>query len=204
MLMCAYKGMVKQKGRWGENLVKPQAHTNAQANAKPQGKKHLNPSNHIPFDDITVYQSEKVGQITHIPLSIYGIFVREPRQYRGRMQGEQQIKTQVQALKSKQATLSNPLHQHDEHIKFVKNIMMADVKRGHFAVVLLGSDEFKTQPSAHVCWLDGFWGSVLSGYQSIFSQNKVKCRVKVLQAKLLTQTKECLKNSWVSHSRISL
>ena len=100
----------KRKGLQGEKTVSRRLHR------LPKGA-------YIVLDDLMLLCGERLTQIDHIVVSVYGIFVIETKNYQGLIRGSDRTEQWVQELHGKRSVFRNPFRQNYAHILVLKELL---------------------------------------------------------------------------------
>lgn len=116
-------------------------------------------------------------QIDHIILSLYGIFVIETKNYKGRIFGKKYDKLWTQRL-NRSYTFQNPLHQNYKHICTLQESLATQFKLPtdclQSVVVFVGDCTFKTAMPPNICLGNSWVDYVLQFKSPLLTQSDIK------------------------------
>jgi len=88
--------------------------------------KKLPKNDYIILNNIMLKNNDKLFQIDHIVISIYGIFVIETKNYKGTIVGQEFDEKWTQYLGDKKYNFFNPIRQNYGHIKVLEELLELD------------------------------------------------------------------------------
>lgn len=97
--------------------------------------------------NVTLPPEEDTTQVDHILVSVFGVFVIETKNMRGRIIGRRDEKMWTQRFHSgrKGDQFQNPLRQNYKHVHAVRTLCNLEENQVHSVVVFVGSGRFKSE-----------------------------------------------------------
>ena len=104
------------------------------------------------INNVTLPAENGTTQIDHIIVSVYGVFVVETKNMKGRIFGSADQKTWTQKIYRYTNKFQNPLRQNYKHVKTLKSILGLNDDQIHSVVAFVGDSIFKTAMSENVTY----------------------------------------------------
>jgi hypothetical protein len=116
------------KGRLGEKWVAKEL-------------KKLDPDRYIVMNDLLLATTEgKTTQIDHVVVSVFGVFVIEMKNYRGRIYGQEDSSKWTQAFGRSKKQFYNPIRQNRGHVRAIQDLL-ADQPQLPVSSIIVFSDK---------------------------------------------------------------
>jgi hypothetical protein len=116
--------------------------------------KRLNKEEYEIINDITLCLNDnKICQIDHVVISIYGVFVIETKNYQGWIFGNEKSENWTQIIYKEKHYFRNPVKQNWSHVYALKEILKDFDKIKYFPVIVFsGSGELKVKSNIPVIY----------------------------------------------------
>lgn len=167
------------RGKLGENSMARQL-------------KWLNSNEYTVLNDLRIqHKNGHTSQIDHVVVSVYGIFVIETKNYKGRISGKvsDQEWTQTFNRKSK-FTFYNPLLQNDIHVQTIERLIMKHKALPIISIVAFNNEAtIAVRTKKHVIHTSDVLDTIKSYCIQYISQNEIQSVVSDIQLKISTSKK---------------
>lgn len=182
-LLCAvasvYLRLPSVKGRAGEARVNNSL------------RRHLDESDYVILNDLTLPYEKGTTQIDHIILSRFGVFVVETKNMSGWIFGSERQARWTQTLPKHKSQFQNPLRQNYLHVKVIQELLDLDQKQIFNVVAFVGSAEPRTDMPENVVWETRKLARyVRSKRQSLITETDVQALSSKLRACALETNRE--------------
>jgi len=102
------------------------------------------------FKNVTLPTENDSTQIDHIIVSVFGVFVIETKNMRGRIYGKPNDPMWTQQIYNHKNKFQNPLRQNYKHIKTLQKLLQLSEPQLHSVIAFIGDSEFKAHPPPNV------------------------------------------------------
>ncbi len=150
----------KVKGAVGEKIVSSKLHS------LPRDK-------YIVIDNIMLRTSRGTTQVDHIVVSIYGIFVIETKNYKGKIYGDEYSEKWKQYLGRNKYTFHNPVRQNYGHVKSLESLLGLSEDKFIPIVTFSGNAQLKVKTKGHVVYYSNLKKTILRYKTEVFSVSTV-------------------------------
>ncbi|XOF35175.1 MAG: NERD domain-containing protein [Candidatus Electrothrix sp. YB6] len=124
--------------------------------------------------NVTLPTEDGTTQIDHIIVSVFGIFVIETKNMKGRIYGDPKQRTWTQKIYKYSNGFQNPLRQNYKHIQVLKSLLGLNKQQIHSVIVFVGDSTFRTEMPENVTYGRGCIRFIKSKKKTVLSEEKVK------------------------------
>ncbi|MCU7837213.1 MAG: NERD domain-containing protein [gamma proteobacterium symbiont of Taylorina sp.] len=123
--------------------------------------------------NITLPTENGTTQIDHIIVSVYGVFVIETKNMKGRIYGKPNQATWTQKIFRHSSKFQNPLRQNYKHVKTLQSLLRLKDEQLHSVIVFVGDSTFKKDMPDNVTYARGYIRYIKSKTEVVLSQGEV-------------------------------
>ncbi len=150
----------KTKGKFGEYIVRKKLES-------------LSEEYHL-FHNIIIHKNNYSTQIDHLIVSIYGVFVIETKNYKGKIYGSEKAEYWKQFIYGYQYQLYNPIKQNNAHILTLMRVLGFSKKAFIPIVVFIDDCTFHLHTESTVCYLNELINTIKSYNTKILNPQTVQ------------------------------
>ena len=121
------------------------------------------------FNDILINSENGLTQIDHVLISIYGVFVIETKNMKGKIYGSPVTNEWTKYSSGRKVVFKNPIHQNYGHAKAIQTLLQIDASKIINLVVLAGSAELQFEGGEQVAYIRDLRDFVLSHKTELFT-----------------------------------
>ena len=145
---------------------------------------HLPRAEYVVLNDVLLPTENGTTQIDHVVVSLYGIFVIESKNYKGKIYGARESEKWSQYIGGKQFSFRNPLKQNLGHVIAVEKATGISSNNIIPLVVFTGSAELKLQGCEEVIYDWMLYDAICSYRSRVLTPERMEVCARIIDEKL--------------------